>query len=62
MYKVNILTSENALFSTVFGPYDMFLQAGVFWNALNKKKQRHILTLIFHQLMAKKFVGWRELK
>jgi transcriptional regulator GlxA family with amidase domain len=37
MYKVNILTSENALFSTVFGPYDMFLQAGVFWNAINEK-------------------------
>ncbi len=36
MYKVNILAHENALFSTIFGPYDMLIQAGVFWNALNK--------------------------
>ena len=34
MVKVNIIVSNNALFSTVFGPFDMFLQAGVFWNML----------------------------
>ncbi|BDX05492.1 GlxA family transcriptional regulator [Planctobacterium marinum] len=33
--KVNILVSENALFSTVFGPFDMFIQAGVFWNKIH---------------------------
>jgi len=34
MVKVNILVSENALFSTVFVPFDMLIQAGVFWNAI----------------------------
>ena len=34
MVKVNILASENALFSTVFVPFDMLIQAGVFWNAI----------------------------
>lgn len=33
--SVNILVSENALFSTVFGPYDMFIQAGIFWNLIH---------------------------
>ncbi|MCP4596256.1 GlxA family transcriptional regulator [Neptuniibacter sp.] len=33
-FKVNILASENALFSTIFGPFDMLIQAGVFWNIL----------------------------
>jgi len=34
MYKVNILASDQGLFSTVFGPFEMLIQAGVFWNAL----------------------------
>lgn len=37
MYKVNIIANENALFSTIFGPFDMLLQAGVFWNAIMGK-------------------------
>ncbi len=32
--KANIMTGEHTLLSTVFGPYEMLLQAGVFWNAL----------------------------
>lgn len=34
MIKANILASENALFSTIFGPFDMLIQAGVFWNMI----------------------------
>lgn len=34
MIKTNILTSEETLLSTVFGPYDMLIQAGMFWNTL----------------------------
>ncbi len=36
--KVNILLSENALYSTVFNIYDMLSQAGVFWNYLIGEK------------------------
>lgn len=35
MYKVNILASDNSLFSTVFGSFDMLMQAGVFWNIIH---------------------------
>lgn len=35
--SVNILVSENALLSTVFGPFDMFIQAGVFWNIIHNQ-------------------------
>jgi len=35
MYRVNILASENSVFSTVCGPMEIFLQAGVFWNHIN---------------------------
>lgn len=38
MYNVNILVSENGILSTVFGPFDMLIQAGVFWNMLIDKK------------------------
>lgn len=38
MHRVNILASENTLFSTVFSSYDMLMQAGVFWNLLFNQK------------------------
>jgi transcriptional regulator GlxA family with amidase domain len=37
VYRVNIIANENALFSTIFGPFDILLQAGVFWNAIMGK-------------------------
>ncbi len=34
MKKVIILASEDCLFSTVGGPMDIFLQAGMLWNGI----------------------------
>ena len=34
MKKVIILASEHCLFSSVGGPMDMFLQAGMLWNGI----------------------------
>lgn len=34
MIKANILAGENTLLSTVFSPYDLLTQAGIFWNSL----------------------------
>lgn len=34
MFKVVILGSNNATYSSIMGPMDMFLQAGVFWNGI----------------------------
>lgn len=57
MYKVNILTSENALFSTVFGPYDMLLQAGVFWNLINKKQPTPLFEVDISSIDGKEICG-----
>lgn len=57
MKQVVILASENCLLSTVAGPMDMFLQAGVLWNGILGKEpspyfQVNIVTIDGKAVMA----------
>ena len=47
MIRTNIIAGKRTLLSTVFGPYEMLAQAGIFWNSLvgEKLEQQFDITL-----------------
>ena len=57
MFKVNILANENALFSTVFGPFDMLIQAGVFWNMIIGKEATPYFEVCISSIDGKEITG-----
>jgi len=62
MFKVSILASENALFSTVFGPFDMLIQAGVFWNMILGKEATPYFDVCISSVDGKEITGLRGAK
>jgi len=57
MFKVNILANENALFSTVFGPFDLLIQAGVFWNMVIGKEATPYFEVCISSIDGKEITG-----
>jgi len=57
MFKVTILANENALFSTVFGPFDMLIQAGVFWNMILGKEATPYFDVYISSVDGKEITG-----
>lgn len=60
MISVNILASENTLFSTVFGPHDMLIQAGIFWNLIHSKPLNPYFDVCITSVDGKEISGYNN--